>query len=51
MIGLIGKALWQVLRMYEVGVKLWGGIKRMYGDSLTCVRVKRGVIEWFRIIV
>ena len=32
------EALWQVLRMYEGG-KLLGGIKSMYVDSLTCVRV------------
>ena len=30
-------------------VKLLGRIKSMYVDSLGCVRVKRGVSEWFRI--
>ena len=36
------EALWQVLRMYDVGDKLLGGIKSMYDDSLACVS-KRGV--------
>ena len=34
------EALWQVLRMYDVGGKLLSGIKSMYADSLPCVRVK-----------
>ena len=34
------EALWQVLRMYDGGGKLFGGIKNMYVDSLACVRVK-----------
>ena len=33
------EALWQVLKMYDVGDKLLGGIKSMYVDSLACVRV------------
>ena len=37
------KALWQVLRMYDVGSKLLIRIKSMYADSSACVRVK-GVI-------
>ena len=36
------EALWQVLKMYEVGGKLLGGIKSMYADSLACVKSKRG---------
>ena len=36
------EALWQVLRMYNVGDKLLSGIKSMYVDSSPCVRVKRG---------
>ena len=36
------EALWQVLRKYDVGVKLLGGIKRMYVESLAYVRVKKG---------
>ena len=36
------EALWQVLRMYDVGGKLLSGIKSMYVDSLACVRVKGG---------
>ena len=34
------KALWQVLRMYNVGSKLLSGIKIMYVDSLACVGIK-----------
>ena len=43
------EALWQVLRMYDVGGKLLNGIKSMYVNSLVCVRVKGGEIEGFRI--
>ena len=43
------KSLWQVLRIYDVGGKLLGGIKSMYVDSSACVRVKGGENEWFRI--
>ena len=43
------KALWQVLRMYEVRGKLLSGIKNMYVDSSACVRVKGGKSEEFRI--
>ena len=31
------EALWQVLRMYDIGGKLLSGIKNMYVDSLACV--------------
>ena len=34
------ETLWEVLRMYDVGGKLFNGIKSMYVDSLACVRVK-----------
>ena len=37
-----GEALWQVLRMYDVGGKLFNGIKSKYINSLACVRVKGG---------
>ena len=38
-----GEASWQVLRMYDVGGKLLGGIKSMYVDNLACVcQSKRG---------
>ena len=33
------KALWQVLRMYDMGDELLNGIKSMYVISLACVRV------------
>ena len=32
------EALWQVLKMYDVGGKLLSGIKSMYVDSSACVR-------------
>ena len=43
------EAIWQVLRMYDVGGKLLNGIKSMYVNSLACVRVKGGESEHFRI--
>ena len=42
------EALCQMLRMYDVGVKLLGRIKSMFVDSLLCTRTKRGMSEWFR---
>ena len=49
-IGLIGKLLWQVLRIYDVGGKLLSGIKSMYVGSSVCVRIKEGESEQFRIV-
>ena len=43
------EALWQVLRMYDVAGKLLNGIKSMYVNSLTCVRIKGSESECFRI--
>ena len=43
------EALWQVLRMYDVGGKILIGIKRMYVNSLSCVRVMGGENECCRI--
>ena len=34
----IREALWEVLRMYDVGGKLLNGIKSMYVNSLVCVK-------------
>ena len=34
------EALWQVLRMYDVGGKLLSRIKSMYVHSSACVRVR-----------
>ena len=34
------EALWQVLRMYDVGSNILSGIKSMYVDSSACFRVK-----------
>ena len=44
------KALWQVLRMYDVGGKLLNSIKSMFVNSLTYVRVKGGESECFRML-
>ena len=43
------ETLWQVLRMYYVGGKPLNGIKNIYVNSLTCVRVKGCKSECFRI--
>ena len=43
------EALWQVLRMYDVGRKLLSGIENMYVNSLACVRVKWVESECFSI--
>ena len=43
------EALWQILRMYDVGSKLLNGIKRVYVNSLACFRVKGCESECFRI--
>ena len=40
--GVNREALWQVLKMYDVGGKLLNGIKSMYVNSLACIRVKGG---------
>ena len=42
MIGLIVEALWQVLRMYDVGGKLLNRIRSMIVKNLAYVRVKKG---------
>ena len=42
-------ALWQMLRLYDLGGKRLSGIKSMYMDSSACVRVKRGERDQFRI--
>ena len=36
------EALWQVLRLYDVGGKLLSVIKSMYVHSSACARVKGG---------
>ena len=42
------EALWQVSRMYDVGGKLLNGIKKIYVNSLTCIKVKGGESNRFR---
>ena len=36
------EALWQVLIIYDVGIKLLNSIMRIYAYGLECMRVKRG---------
>ena len=36
------EAVWQALRMYDLGGKLLNRIKSVYVDSQACVRVKWG---------
>ena len=43
------EALWQVLRIYDVGGKLLNGIKSMCVNSLPCARVKGDESEFIRI--
>ena len=43
------EALWQVLRMYDVGSELLNGIKSIYVNSQACVRAKGGESKSFRI--
>ena len=43
------ESLWQVLKMYAMDGKMLNGIKSLYVNSLTCVRVKGGESECFRI--
>ena len=44
------EALWEVLKMYDIGGKLLNGIKRMYINSSASVRVKRSENELFKIV-
>ena len=44
---IVKEALWQVLRMYDVGGTLLNGIKSSYVNSLACVRVKGGESDCF----
>ena len=43
------EALWQMLRMYDVGNKPLSGIKTTYVESSACVRAKRDESEQFRV--
>ncbi|MCP4269594.1 MAG: hypothetical protein GY777_29150, partial [Candidatus Brocadiaceae bacterium] len=44
-------AMWQVLRLYGVGGKLWKAVKSFYVDSRACMRVGVNVSEWFPVKV
>ena len=39
----------QLLRMYDLGVKLLSGVRNMYVNRLACIRLKRGESKCFRI--
>ena len=43
------EALWQVLKMYDVGGKFLNGINSMYANSLACIRVNGGESKCFKI--
>ena len=43
------EARWQVLRTYSVGGRILNGIKGMYVNSITCVRIKGCEGKCFRI--
>ena len=40
------EALWQLLRMYNVGGKLFNQIKSMYVDRSACIKVKGSESDW-----
>ena len=50
------EALRQMLRMYDVGGKLTNGIKSMYVNSISCLRVKGGdsvsgtIVMWDKVV-
>ena len=44
-------AMWNVLRLYEIGGRLLRGVKSFYVGSKACVRVGNEVIEWFPVRV
>ena len=44
-------ALWQLLRLYEVGVKLLKAVQSFYVDSSACVRIGNEVSEWLSVNV
>ena len=43
--------MWQMLRVYGVGVKLFKAVQSFYKESRACVRVGNDVSEWFPVIV
>ena len=43
--------MWQMLRVYGVGGKLWKAVQSFYADSRACVPVGNDVSEWFRVNV
>ena len=51
MIELIRDAMWNALRVYEIGGRLLRGVKSLYVGSKACVRVGNEVSEWFPVRV
>ena len=43
--------MWNVLRLYGIGVRLLGGVESLYVGSKACVRVGNEVSEWFPVRV
>ena len=43
--------MWQMLRVYGVGGKLWKAVQSFYVDSRACVLVGNDVSEWFPVNV
>ena len=43
--------MWQMLRVYGVGRKLFKAVQSFYVDSTACVRVGNDVSEWFPVNV
>ena len=43
------EALWQVLKMSDMGGELLNGTKRVYVNSQACIRIKGGESGCFRI--
>ena len=43
--------MWQMLRVYGVGGKLFKAVQRFYVDSWVCVRLGSDVSKWFPVNV
>ena len=45
---IIRKALWQVLMIYGISLRLLNGIKSVYIDNEACLRINEVGSEWFK---
>ena len=45
------RGMWQILRVYGVGGKLFKAVKSFHVESRACVRVGNDVSEWFPVNV